>query len=152
MGSISITSWLRAFFALQEHALDARGADELRHDDEVVRWPRTRAADVAAIVALLDPCLRGGGPCLRGRGLRFGGHGLPRRWRACIDGLARHPGELEYRVNRAFWRTLPAICLYLHSHSVPLPPLDVWRALVARFRVERATAVAPLSEIHDRTD
>ncbi len=131
MASIPITSWLRACFALQECAIDARGADELRHDDEIVRWPRTRAADVAAIVELLDPCLRG-------RGLRFGGHGLPRRWRACIDALAGHPRELEYRDNRAFWRTLPAICLYLHSHSVPLPPLVAWRA--------------PLSELHDRTD
>lgn len=145
MASISITSWLRAFFALQECASDARGTAELWFDDEVLHWPCTRAADVAAIVELLDPYLRD-------RGLRFGGRGLPRRWRACIDGLAHYPRELEYRDNRAFWRTLPAICLYLHSNSVPLPPLDAWRALLARFRVGRATAAAPFPEPHDRTD
>ena len=142
---IPITSWLRAFFALEQCAVDGRGEDELRDGEDVIRWPRTRASDVGVIVALFDPRLRG-------RGLRFGGHGLLRRWRACIDGLAHHARDLVYRDNRAFWRTLPAICLYLHSHSVPLPPPDAWRALLARFRGGRAPAAAPDQEPHDRLD
>ncbi len=133
MASFPITSWLRAFFALQEHAVDGRGVMEIPDGDEdVVRWPRTAAADVRAIVELLDPILRN-------QPLRFGGRGLGRRWRTSIDALAHHATDAEYLENRTFWRALPAICLFLHSQSVPLPPPDVWDALLARFR---ATAVA----------
>ncbi len=96
--------------------MDGRGVMEIPDGDEdFIRWPRTRADDVAAIANLLDPVLRQ-------LPLRFGGHGLARRWRAGIDGLARHAPEAEYTDNRTFWRALPAMCLYLHAHAVPLPP------------------------------
>ncbi len=135
--SIPITSWLRAFFAMQECAIDGRGVMEIPDGDEdVVRWPRTDVADVAAIVQLLDPILRH-------QPLRFGGRGLARRWRSSIEALAHEPpsgaGDAEYTDNRTFWRALPAICLYLHSRSVPLPPPSSWDALLARFG---ATALA----------
>jgi hypothetical protein len=132
--AIHITSWLRAFFALQETALDARGSIEIPDgDDGVIRWPRTRAGDVAAIATVLDPLLRT-------LPMRFGGHGLARRWRASVDEIARHACGAEYANNRTFWRTLPAMCLYLHSRSVPLPPPDVLSALLARFDDRGATA------------
>lgn len=125
--SFPITSWLRAFFALQECAVDGRGVMEIPGiDDDVLRWPRTTAADVRAITQLLDPILRD-------QPLRFGGRGLGRRWRSAIGALAHHAPDAEYRDNRTFWRALPAICLYLHSQSVPLPPPAVWDALLARF-------------------
>jgi hypothetical protein len=137
--AIHITSWLRAFFALQEAALDARGSIEIPDgDDGVFRWPRTHAGDVAAIATVLDPLLRE-------LPLRFGGHGLARRWRASVDGLARHPCGAEYTSNRTFWRTLPAMCLYLHSRSVPLSPPDVWSALLARFDDRGAAAARTLA-------
>jgi len=126
--SFLITSWLRAFFALQESALDSRDVIEIPDGDEdVIRWPRTSARDVRAIVELLEPYIRN-------QPLRFGGRGLGRRWRSSIDALECHELDAEYRDNRTFWRALPAICLYLHSQSVPLPPPEVWTALLARFR------------------
>ena len=124
--SFPITSWLRAFFALQEHAMDARGVMEIPDGDEdVIRWPRTDAGDVRAIAALFDPILRT-------QPLRFGGRGLGRRWRSSIDALAQQARGAEYRDNRTFWRALPAICLFLHSRAVPLPAPAVWDALLAR--------------------
>src|SRR5690606_6045302 len=51
-----------------------------------------------------------------------------------VDDLERHAlvdPRAEYVENRAFWRTLPAVCVYLHSEGAPLPPLDVWDALRA---------------------
>jgi hypothetical protein len=127
--SFPITSWLRAFFALQEHAMDGRDVIEIPDGDEdVIRWPRTDAADVSAIVAVLDPIVRN-------QPLRFGGHGLGRRWRGSIDALAHHAPAAEYADNRTFWRALPAVCVYLHSQTVPLPSADVWNALLARFCV-----------------
>ena len=134
--SFLITSWLRACFALQESAMDGRGVVEIPHGDEdVIRWPRTSADDVRAIADMLDPILRT-------RPLRFGGRGLARRWRSSIDALDRHARDVEYRDNRTFWRALPALFLYLHSQSVPLPPPTVWTALVARFRATAASALA----------
>jgi hypothetical protein len=125
--SFPITSWLRAFFAMQECAMDGRDVIEIPDGDEdVIRWPRTDAADVAAIVAVLDPII-----CIQP--LRFGGRGLGRRWRSSIDALAHHARDAEFTDNRTFWRALPAICVYLHSQSVPLPPAHVWNALLARF-------------------
>ena len=134
--SFPITSWLRAFFALQECAADSRDVIEIPDGDEdVIRWPRTDADDVNAIVAVFDPILRT-------QPLRFGGHGLGQRWRGSIDALAHHAGTAEYRDNRTFWRALPAVCLYLHSQSVPLPSPEVWNALLARFRATPAAALA----------
>lgn len=120
--------------------MDSRDVIEIPDgDDDVIRWPRTTAADVAAIVALFDPIVRN-------LGLRFGGHGLGRRWRSSIDALAHHAAETPYADNRTFWRALPAICVFLHSQSVPLPPAHVWTALLVRFR---ATAHAvPGQEPH----
>ncbi|HEY5944796.1 MAG TPA: hypothetical protein VIV40_04865 [Kofleriaceae bacterium] len=132
--SFPITSWLRAFFALQQYAMDSRGVMEIPDDDEgVIRWPRTPAADVHAIVAMLDPILKH-------QPLRYGGHGLGRRWRGSIDALAHHAPDAEYADNRTFWRALPAVCVYLHSQSVPLPPPEIWNALIARFCVTAAVA------------
>ncbi len=126
--SIQITTWLRAFFALQASAMESRGFIEIdAGTDDVARWPRTSGHDVIAIAALIDPYVRE-------LQLRFGGHGLARRWRAVVDDLERHAlaePDLEYAENRTFWRTLPAVCVYLHSEGTPLPPIEVWHALQA---------------------
>src|SRR5688572_33188638 len=126
--SIEITTWLRAFFALQASAMESRGFVEVdAGDDNVVRWPRTSGHDVIAIAAVLDPYVRE-------TPLRFGGHGIARRWRAVVDDLERFalidPRD-EYAENRAFWNTLPAICVYLHSEGAALPPHEVWDGLRA---------------------
>lgn len=125
--SIEITTWLRAFFALQASAMESRGFIEIANDDDVVRWPRTSGHDVIAIAAVLDPYLRE-------TPLRFGCHGIARRWRAIVDDVERFalvdPRE-EYTENRAFWHALPAMCVYLHSEGAPLPPDEVWDALRA---------------------
>lgn len=109
--------------------MDNRGFDELRiSDDEVIRWPRTTGSDVIAIAALFDKSVRE-------MPLRFGGHGLANRWRACVDDLERYALPVpfaEYVENRSFWRTLPSVCVYLHSEHSPLPPTGVWDALLAQ--------------------
>jgi hypothetical protein len=134
--SFPITSWLRAFFALQQAAMDACDVMEIPDGDEdVIRWARTTTADVLAIATMLDPILRN-------QPLRFGGRGLARRWRSSIDALGRDDRKGEYSDNRTFWRAFPAICLYLHSQSVPLPPPEVWTALLVRFRATAAVATA----------
>lgn len=126
--SIEITTWLRAFFALQASAMESRGFIEVdAGDDNVMRWPRTSGHDVIAIAAVLDLYLRE-------TPLRFGGHGIARRWRGIADDLERFalidPRE-EYAENRAFWHALPALCVYLHSEGAPMPPPEVWDALRA---------------------
>jgi hypothetical protein len=135
--SFLITSWLRAFFAMQESASDGRDVIEIPDGDEdKIRWPRTTVADVQAIVELLDPFVRT-------QPFRFGGHGLGRRWRSSIDALAQLAPDAEYPDNRTFWRALPAMCLYLHSNAVPLPPPAAWTALLARLR-------ASAQDLHDK--
>ncbi|HLL23852.1 MAG TPA: hypothetical protein VK427_17055 [Kofleriaceae bacterium] len=127
--SIQINTWLRAYFALQSTAMESRGFVEINAgEDEAQRWPRTIGADVISIAALVDPFMRE-------QPLRFGGHGLARRWRACVDDLEQHALVLphaEYTENRSFWNTLPAVCVYLHSEGATLPPAMFWEALIAQ--------------------
>jgi len=126
--SIEITTWLRAFFALQASAMESRGFIEVdAGTDDAARWPRTTGHDVVAIAAVLDPYIRE-------QPLRFGGHGLARRWRTVVDDLERNALDeprAEYAENRSFWRTLAPMCVYLHSEGAPLPPPEVWEALQA---------------------
>jgi len=126
--SIAITTWLRAFFALQASAMESRGFIEIDAGTETAaRWPRTTGHDVIAIAAVVDPYLRE-------QPLRFGGHGLARRWRAVaedLEQLALGEPRGEYAENRSFWNTLPAVFVYLHSQGAQLPPPEVWDALVA---------------------
>lgn len=125
--SLPITSWLRAFFALQSHSMQSRGSIEINPGtDDAARWPRTTGADVVAIAAVIDPHVRA-------QPLRFGGHGLAARWRACMDDLEQHafvaPSE-TYPENRSFWRTLPAVCTYLHSVLADFPAASRFDALL----------------------
>jgi len=130
---IPITSWLRAFFALEECAGDTHGVVQIPNgDDDPIRWPRTCARDVVAIAAVLDSHLRS-------QPLRFGGRGLGRRWRACVDALPPVALATEHADNRTFWRTLPAMCVYLHAQAAPLPPAHAWRALLGSVRDCRAS-------------
>ncbi|MCX5742971.1 MAG: hypothetical protein NT062_10795 [Proteobacteria bacterium] len=129
--SLPITSWLRAFFSLQTHATESRGSIEITtDDDEIVRWPRTTGSDAVAIAAVIDPILRA-------EPIRFGGGGLRLRWRMVVDALEdfalRSPDE-PFAENQAFWRTLPAVFIYLHTINVPLPDPRIWDALAAQFR------------------
>lgn len=125
--SIQITTWLRAYFALQQTASDSRGVIELNPGtDEAVRWPRTIGVDVISIAAAIDPIVRM-------QPLRFGGHGLARRWRAAMDDIERealHAPYSTYSENRSFWATLASLCVYLHSQGAPLPPPDVFAGLI----------------------
>lgn len=130
--SIPITTWLRAFFALQQSAMDNRGFAEIQiGDDDPIRWPRTTGSDVIEIAAVLNPCVRE-------QPLRCGGHGVARRWRACVDDLERialFAPRAEYDENRLFWYTLPSICVYLHAQGAPLPSHAIWEALFAQLAV-----------------
>lgn len=127
--SIQITTWLRAYFAIQSTTMESRGFVEVNAgEDDAARWPRTIGADVISIAAMVDPFVRE-------QPLRFGGHGLARRWRACIDDVERHALVVPHAVyaeNRSFWNTLPAICVYLHSQGAALPPPMFWDALIAQ--------------------
>lgn len=126
--SYPITSWLRAFFALQSRAMDSRGFIELDGpEDEPIRWPRTVGSDVIAIAAVVDPYVRK-------QPLRFGGQGLARRWRTVMDDLEQYAlaaPQSTYAGNREFWHALPPIFIYLHSVNAPLPEPRVWSALLA---------------------
>jgi hypothetical protein len=134
--SIQITTWLRAYFALQQAASDSRGVIELQlDDDEVTRWPRTLGVEVISIAAAIDPIVRK-------QPLRFGGHGLARRWRAAMDDIERNALVSPYATfseNRSFWATLAAMCVYLHSQGAPLPSPEVFAGLMVHLNdpVER---------------
>ncbi|MBX3156778.1 MAG: hypothetical protein KF773_12300 [Deltaproteobacteria bacterium] len=107
--------------------MESRGYAEVG-DDPSTRSPRTIGADVIAIAAVLDPVVRA-------TTLRFGGSGLARRWRACVDDLeqlALTTPDAEYVENRAFWSTLSAMCVYLHAQAVRLPEAHVLEALLAQ--------------------
>jgi len=110
--------------------MDSRGYLEIPDGyDDVIRWPRTLGRDVTAIAAVFDPIVRV-------QPLRFGGRGLARRWRVCVDDVAVYAADApdsEYFENRTLWRTLPALCVYLHSQAAPLPSAHDWRALLAQF-------------------
>lgn len=138
--TIPITSWLRAFFALKECAMDSRGFVEIRNgDDEPLRIPRTTGCDAVAIATALDPYLRR-------QPLRFGGHGVGQQWRACVDDLERvasSGAHGEYAENRAFWHALPALCVYLHSQRSPMPLPAVWDALLAQLAGDPTHFTAP---------
>jgi len=125
--AIQINSWLRAYFALQESAMESRGFVEISTgDDDGERWPRTIGSDVIAIAAVIDPYVHE-------QPHVFGGRGVARRWRACVDDLARSvlgAPRREYSENRAFWRTLSAVCVFLHSQAAALPPQPIWNALI----------------------
>lgn len=119
--------------------MDSRGFVELKNgDDEPIRWPRTTHADVTAIAAALDPYIRR-------QPLRFGGHGLARHWRAGIDALDV-PLRGEYPDNRTFWHALPAMCVYLHSRSSPMPSPATWHALLAHLANNLVAHSAPLPQ------
>jgi len=128
-----IQTWLRAYFAVRERAADARGLDEVHAGTPERRsWPRTTGGDVRAITAALDPIVRS-------RPLRFGGHGLGRRWRACVDDVARDAlPDREYPHNESFWSAFSAMCVYLHSTKAPIAPalLPGTRVLAERSRTQ----------------
>jgi len=106
--------------------MDSRGIFEIPNgDDEPIRWPRTTGEDVVAIATAIDPYIRA-------QSLRFGGHGVARQWRACVDDVAWLATREEYAENRAFWHALPAMCVYLHSQRSPMPPSPIWDALVTQ--------------------
>ena len=125
--SNQLNSWLRAYMALQSTAMESRGFDEINAGtNDAARWPRTIGADVIAIAALVDPSVRE-------QPLRFGGHGLARRWRACVHDLERYAlpaPHAEYVENRSFWRTLPSIFVYLHSQGAPALAPEFWEGLI----------------------
>src|SRR5690606_37957195 len=50
------------------------------------------------------------------------------------DYLERHAllaPNSEYVENQSVWQTLQPVCVYLHSQSAPLPPPEVWDALLS---------------------
>lgn len=125
--SIAITTWLRAYFALQQRALETRGFTEvITEDEEVIRTPKTVGDDVIAIASVIDPYVRA-------QPENFGVYAFGRRWQACIDDLeynAPVSPRSEYAENQSFWETLPHICVYLHGQGAELPPAEVWEALL----------------------
>ncbi|MBL9016064.1 MAG: hypothetical protein JNL83_17895 [Myxococcales bacterium] len=122
-------AWIEAFSELRETALDARGAVVLDLGaDPAERWPATLGADVFAIAAVIDPIVRA-------HAGREDGHALADRWRFVLDdieGEALRAPLMTFAGNRAFWRTLAAIAVYLSMRDAELPPESIWRALVAQ--------------------
>jgi hypothetical protein len=123
----SITSWLRAFFSLQERAADLRGVEELHAGTSERRtWPRTTGSDVVAIAAAVDPSVRT-------HPLRYGGHGIGRRWRVCLDDVERYVLPAlrdEYIKNPSFWSAIAAASVFLHAAGAPVPDAATWNALL----------------------
>jgi hypothetical protein len=127
--TMAITSWLRGYFATRERTAELRGLAEINAGTSERRaWPRTTGADVIMIAAIVDPALRA-------YPLRWGGHGIGRRWRVCVDDLERFalpaPRD-EYPPNPSFWSAIAAACVYLHASQAPLPEQPIWSALLDR--------------------
>jgi hypothetical protein len=123
----SITSWLRAFFSVREHAAELRGLEEVDAGTSERRaWPRTTGSDVVAITAAVDPTVR----TYR---LRWGGHGIGRRWRVSVDDVERYavpaPHD-EYIKNPSFWSAIEAVSVFLHSVGAPVPNAATWKSLL----------------------
>jgi len=124
--SIAITTWLRAYFALQQRAIETSGFTELITEDEaVVRTPRTVGQDVIAIASVIDPYVRA-------QPENFGVYAFGRRWQACIEDLevALVTPRREYAENQSFWESLQHICVYLHAQYAALPPAEIWESLL----------------------
>jgi hypothetical protein len=124
----SIHSWLRAFFAMQHTAAEARGTIEINAGtDAAARWPRTIGADVISIAAIVDPSLR---QLADDEALA-----IIARWRAVVADIqheALRCPRASFSGNREFWRTLSSVCVYLHSENAPLPPAPFWTALLSQ--------------------
>lgn len=135
----SIHTWLRAFFAMQHAASEARGTIELNPGtDAVTRWPRTIGADVISIAAIVDPVLRAYNDA-------EDAFSVTSRWRAVIEdieGDALRAPLATFASNREFWGALSGACVYLHSQNAPLPPAPFWTALLAQLgeRIETRNA------------
>jgi len=123
----AITSWLRAFFSIRERAAESRGLAEVAPGtSERHAWPRTTGSDVVAIAGAVDPTVRT-------YPLRYGGHGLGRRWRVCLEDLERCALPAlhdEYGKNPSFWSAIAAMSVFLHSVAAPLPDAAMWNALL----------------------
>lgn len=135
---IAITSWLRAFFALRERALETRGFTEvITEDEEVIQTPRTVGDDVIAIAAVIDPYIRAL-PLLQ-----FGRLALANRWAEVvgdIEHLALVAPRSDYAENESFWSELPHACVYLHSQGSPMPSPSAWNALLDELGSDRRNA------------
>ena len=111
--SKSITTWIRAFFALRERADEQRGFVELNPGTpEAERWPRTTGADVLLIASIIDPIA-----------VIHVADSTVRRWQlamADVEDIAIIEPDDLYAENRAFWRTLAATFVDFHADGVPL--------------------------------
>jgi hypothetical protein len=150
--TMAITSWLRGYFATRERTAELRGLAEIdAGTSQRSAWPRTTGSDVITIAALVDPALRA-------YPLRWGGHGIGRRWRACVDDLerfARCAPYDEYPPNPSFWSALAAACVYLHASQAPLPEQPIWSALLERLgsQPDGGTMISkPVESVRDSRD
>jgi len=114
MSPIHVTTWLRAFFAMQANAMRGRGSVELNTEDEVARWPRTCGDDIVAIIAMLDPIVT----AQAAHATKLDDH-----WHALLADLhdALADGAQVYRANRQFWNALAPVCIDLYALEAPLP-------------------------------
>lgn len=123
----SIHTWLRAFFAMEHTASEARGTIEIIADDEAIRWPRTIGADVISIAAVVDLAIR--------EYTHDEAHDVHARWRSAVHEIehrALPEPRSPYDGSREFWAALSGACIYLHSRGATLPPAFVWDALLAQ--------------------
>ncbi|MFT3693839.1 MAG: hypothetical protein QM831_11900 [Kofleriaceae bacterium] len=135
---IAITSWLRAYFALREQALETRGYTEtITENETIIQTPRTVGNDVIAIAAVIDPYVRSI-PIEE-----FGTLSCLRRWAEAVDDIwkiALVEPNREYAENDSFWHELAHISVYLHSQGTPLAPASEWNALLRELSTEHRNA------------
>jgi len=123
--SNSITTWIRAYFALRDRAAATRGIIELNPGTpDAELWPRTTGSDVVLIASVIDPLA-----------LRHVADSTVRRWQlamADVEELALDAPNETYVENRAFWRALAATFVDFHADSVPVLDATVWDRLLAQ--------------------
>lgn len=121
------TSWLQTFFALFTSARESRGSIEVKpFITDQASWPRTTCGDVIAIAAVIDPHVQ----YLPDR---FGAAGVSAQWRARLDEIERlalHDADEIYPANRAFWRTLHMVCIFMSSLERRSPDATALAALI----------------------
>jgi hypothetical protein len=116
--------WNDAYVVLKHRAEEVRGFIEVNPGTpDWERWPRTIGADVIAIAAVVDPCMK----------QLHRADGIQRRWHACLAGIERYalvaPAQI-YRENRELWRCLAAAFVHLASIDAPLPDPFAWSVLL----------------------
>jgi hypothetical protein len=126
-----INSWNDLYEQLWMRSAESRGlsspADGSSPTAEVPQWPRSKIADVAAVVAALDPIIDSM-PDLQGS------HGTRRMWQAMVvelEAAAANGHDEEYIGSEGFWYVLLVALAYLEVIGAALPDIETRELLIA---------------------